>query len=85
MPKRIISSKLVDARSLAIYQLDNFVNYVQSIDPELNLDEATQVAAIALHHLPTLFVDNPELVERLKERAATVKSQSRRKARRSMN
>ncbi|MEH2454499.1 hypothetical protein [Nostoc sp.] len=67
------SSKLVDARSLAIYGLDQFIHYIRSLDPELTPSEATVIAAITLQKLPELFLENPSLAERAREMMAMAK------------
>jgi hypothetical protein len=72
-----ISSKAVDTRILAIYALDQLINYIRTIDPDLKLDEATLLAAVALHSLPELFQDNPLLVNRFREAAAEIKRKKR--------
>ncbi|MEH2140347.1 MAG: hypothetical protein V7K42_27480 [Nostoc sp.] len=47
MTKRI-SSRVVRARTLAIYELEKFIEYMHSIDPELKPDEAILLAAFTL-------------------------------------
>ena len=85
MRKPKISSKLVDARTLALYELDQFINYVHTVHPELKPNEFTVVAAVVLHNLPRLFQDNPLLIDELAETVATIKRQVSRNAQRSTN
>ncbi|MBN3897344.1 MAG: hypothetical protein HWQ41_19310 [Nostoc sp. NOS(2021)] len=73
MTKQKISSKVVRARSLAIYELDQFIDYIHIVDPKLNIDQAIVLAAFALHDLPQLFQINPELLNRLKEIAQEIR------------
>ncbi|MEH1849277.1 MAG: hypothetical protein V7L25_30985 [Nostoc sp.] len=68
------SSKEVDTRILAIHALDNLIDYIQALDPELKLDEATKLAAITLHSLPKLIQENPLMVDKFREAAAQIKS-----------
>ncbi|MEH1994156.1 hypothetical protein [Nostoc sp.] len=72
-----ISAKDVDTRILAIYALDQLIDYIRTIDPDLKPDEATLLAAIALHSLPELFNDDPLLVNRFREAAAEIKRKKR--------
>ncbi|MHC5751506.1 MAG: SGNH/GDSL hydrolase family protein [Nostoc sp.] len=75
--KHKISAKDVDTRILAIYALDQFIDYIRTVDPDLKPDEATLLAAIALHSLPELFQENPLRVNRFKEAAAEIKRKKR--------
>ena len=73
MIKQKISSKVVRARSLAIYELDQLIKYTRTIDPELEPHQAIVLTAYVLSDLPNLFRQNPELVARLKDIATTIK------------
>ncbi|MBG1271758.1 hypothetical protein [Nostoc sp. WHI] len=73
MTKQKISSKVVQARSLAIYELDQFINYVRTIDPELRPDEAIVLTAFVLDGLPELFKQNPSLLNQMQDIAAKMK------------
>ncbi|MEH2210830.1 hypothetical protein [Nostoc sp.] len=77
MTKSKISSKVVRARSLAIYELEQFINYVRTVDPELEPDQAIVLTAYVLSDLPNLFQQNPELVDRVKEKATNIKLKHR--------
>ncbi len=59
MTKAKISSKQVRARSLAIYELEQFINYVHAIDPELRPDQAIALTAFILDRLPEVFKTKP--------------------------
>ncbi|MEH2392591.1 MAG: hypothetical protein V7K21_13375 [Nostoc sp.] len=85
MIKRRISSKLVDARILALYELDQFIDYIRTIHPELKPNESAVVAAVVLNNLPNLFLENPLLVDELKKVVAIVKKQVSHNAQGSMN
>lgn len=86
MKKRNISSKLVNARTLAIYELDQLIDYIRIVDPELKPNESTAVAAVVLNNLPNLFSTNPLLMDELKKVAAIVKNrQATRNAQQTMN
>jgi hypothetical protein len=78
MTKQKISSKVVRARSLAIYELEKFLDYIRTIDPELEPSQAIVLAAFVLSDLPNLFKQNPELVHRIKEIASDIKLGNRR-------
>ena len=73
MTKQKISSKVVRARSLAVYELEKLFEYIRTIDPELEADQAIVITAYILSDLPQLFQQNPALVDRIKEIAATQK------------
>ncbi|MEH2128314.1 hypothetical protein [Nostoc sp.] len=73
MTKSKISSKVVRARSLAVYELEKLFDYIRTIDPELEPDQAIALTAYILSDLPNLFVQNPELVARIKDIAANIK------------
>lgn len=73
MTKQKISSKVVRARSLAIYELEKLFDYVLTIDPELEPDQAIVITAYMLSDLPQLFQQNPTLVDQVKAIAADLK------------
>ena len=77
MTKSKISSKVVRARGLAIYELDRFVSYIRTIDPVLEPDQAIVLTAYVLSDLPKLFEQNPALVDRVKEIATNIKLKHR--------
>ncbi|MEH2119015.1 hypothetical protein [Nostoc sp.] len=85
MIKRRISPKLVDARILVLYELDQFINYIRTIHPELTPNESTVVAAVVLKNLPNVFLENPSAINELKEVAAIVKNKASRNAPQTMN
>ncbi|MBC6436208.1 hypothetical protein FM036_45585 [Nostoc sp. HG1] len=78
MTKYKISSKSLNARTLAIYELDQLISYVTSLDPELRSDEATALAGYVVGLLPELLAENIKLVNQIKEVATAIK---RRKSR----
>lgn len=73
MTKLKISSKVVRARSLAIYELEKFIGYIRTIDPELEPDQSIALAAFILDELPQLFQQNPTLLNRIKDMSANMK------------
>ncbi|MEH2263826.1 hypothetical protein [Nostoc sp.] len=73
MKTQRISSKVVRARSLAVYELEKFFDYIRTIEPELEPHQAIVLTAYILSDLPNLFVQNPELVARIKEIATNIK------------
>ncbi|MEH1781743.1 MAG: hypothetical protein V7L26_22055 [Nostoc sp.] len=75
--KHKVSAKAVDTRILAIYALDQLIDYIRTIDPDLKPDEATFLAAITLHSLPELFRENASLVDRFREAGAEIKCKRR--------
>ncbi|MBN3877952.1 MULTISPECIES: hypothetical protein [unclassified Nostoc] len=77
MTKQKISSKVVRARSLVIYELEQLINYVRTLDPEVEPDQAIVLTAYILSDLPRLFQQNPSLVDQVKGIAANMKLKHR--------
>ena len=77
MTKQKISSKVVRARGLAIYELEKFFDYIRTVDPDLEPDQAIVLTAYVLSDLPKLFQQNPALVDRVKEIATNIKLKHR--------
>lgn len=77
MTKEKISSKVVRARSLAMYELEQFINYVRGVDQELKPDQAIRLAAYALSELPRLFQENPTLLNQLQMTGAKIRDRDR--------
>ncbi|MHC5914887.1 MAG: hypothetical protein ACYTXE_28725 [Nostoc sp.] len=73
MTKQRISSKVVRARSLAIYELEELISYIRTIDPELEPDQAITLTAYILDKLPEIFQENPTLLDQIKDMAANMK------------
>ncbi|MEH2331558.1 hypothetical protein [Nostoc sp.] len=84
MTKQEISSKVVRARILAIYELDKFIELIGIADPELNLEQATVIAALIVRHLWKNIQGDPELQNLLKKVATDIKS-SRKKNQKATN
>ncbi|MGV0102519.1 hypothetical protein NSTCB13_01046 [Nostoc sp. DSM 114160] len=74
---KISSSKVLRARSLAVYELEKLFDYIRTVDPELEPDQAIVLTAYLLADLPKLFQQNLELFGRIKEIATTVKLKNR--------
>ncbi|MEH2157410.1 hypothetical protein [Nostoc sp.] len=68
------SPELNHATELACYQLNQFVDYLQTLDPELERHEAILVGAAVLQGLPALFEDNPEVVAGIKSECQTMRA-----------
>ncbi|RCJ34609.1 hypothetical protein A6769_22025 [Nostoc punctiforme NIES-2108] len=77
MTKQKISSKVVRARSLAIYELEQFINYVRTIAPGLEPDQTIVLTAFILDGLPELFQQNPVLLDQIKDIATNMKLKRR--------
>lgn len=77
MTKQKISSKVVRARGLAFYELEKFIAYVGTIDPELPSDRTIVLAASLLAGMPALFEENPDMLNHLKEMVASIKPGNR--------
>ena len=73
MTKENISSKEVRARSLVIYELDKFIEYIKSTGEELRSDQVLVITAFLMHKLPELFQKNPELMDQLNDMTTQVK------------
>ncbi|MEH1995897.1 hypothetical protein [Nostoc sp.] len=77
MTKSKISSKVVRARSLAVYELEKLFDYIRTVDPELEPDQAIVLTAYILSDLPKLFQQNPSLVDEVKGIATNMKLERR--------
>ncbi|MHC5720484.1 MAG: hypothetical protein ACYT04_81665 [Nostoc sp.] len=77
MTKQKISSKVVQARCLAIYELDKFIEFIRTIAPELELHQSIMLAVFLLSRLPELFKENPALMDQLKDVATDMKLKRR--------
>lgn len=62
----IASPELNNAIEIACEQLNKFVDYLQTLDPELERHEATVLGGAILQALPTWFEDNPDVVAAIK-------------------
>ena len=61
-----------------MYELEQFIGYIRSIEPELRPDQAVVLTAFILDDLPKLFQQNPKLLERIKEIAENMRLENRR-------
>lgn len=68
-PEQILfaSPELNNAAEIIAFQSNQLVDFVQTIDPELDQVKATQLAAAIIQGLPAHFKDNPELLSELKQ------------------
>ena len=69
----IASPELNHATELARYQLNKFVDYLQTLDTELEHHEAITAAAITLNLLPKLFEANPVLADGIKAQCQSIR------------
>jgi len=67
------SPELNNAGQLIALRANELVNYMQTIDPELNRVEATHLAAAVIQGLPKHFEYNPELLLELKAIAKDIR------------
>ena len=67
MTKENISSREVRARGLVIYELEQFIKYIKSIDSELRADQVLVITAFLIKKLPELFEKNPHLMDQLND------------------
>ena len=68
------SPEMNRAAEHAAYQLHQFVNFVEGLDPELTRTEATFLTASVIEQLPVLFEANPSIIESIKKNAEYIKS-----------
>ncbi|MEH2029527.1 MAG: hypothetical protein V7K67_07585 [Nostoc sp.] len=68
-----INAKVIHASEICGKELSDFIQYVQKVDPDLKHSEAIMVGAIILHHLPSAFADNPQMLDELKKTCKTLK------------
>ncbi|WP_193196404.1 hypothetical protein [Nostoc sp. MG11] len=48
-------------------ELHQFIDFIHTIEPELEASEAIVLAAFILHNLPELFQKNPDLLNQIQE------------------
>ncbi|MEH2139913.1 hypothetical protein [Nostoc sp.] len=75
-PTKMSSKAAVTARCLVLHELDLFIDYIRATDPELKLDDATVLAAVALHQMSELLRQKPVLIHRFREAVANIKSKA---------
>ncbi|MEH2057596.1 MAG: hypothetical protein V7K97_15810 [Nostoc sp.] len=63
------------AKNLALFELQDFIDFLHAVDPELNPDELTSLTAFVVHSLPKMFTTSPEMLNLLKEIAQAIKNQ----------
>jgi hypothetical protein len=68
------SPEINRAAEYAAYQLHEFINFVQELDTELTITEATILTASVIEELPALFKSNPAIIESIKKNAAFIRS-----------
>lgn len=73
MNKQNISSKVLRARELALYELEQFIQYITKTDPELRPDQVLVITGFLLRKLPELFERNPELMDQLNDMTTQLK------------
>ena len=65
------------ASKICAQQVQDFINYLHKIDPELKWHEAILIAGIIINQLPDAFTNNPEMLTDLKTQCQKVKQQRR--------
>ncbi|MEH2242347.1 hypothetical protein [Nostoc sp.] len=60
------SPELNHATEKVCWQMCKFVDYIQTLDPELERHEAIRLAGAILLGLPAFFKSNPELIAEIK-------------------
>lgn len=75
--KQISSSMTQTKRSSEICanQVQNLIEYVRSVDPELQWYEATRLAAAIVNALPSSFESDPEMMADLKAECHRIEAQ----------
>ncbi|MEH2246392.1 hypothetical protein [Nostoc sp.] len=67
------SPELNTATDFACHRLHKFVDYIQTLDPELERYEAIILGAAVLDGLPALFEANPEILAGIKSEAKVIR------------
>ncbi|AVH71580.1 hypothetical protein NLP_2990 [Nostoc sp. 'Lobaria pulmonaria (5183) cyanobiont'] len=67
------SPELNSAIDIACEQLNEFVDYLQTLDPELEHHEAITAASITLNLLPRLFEANPVLADGIRQQCQSIR------------
>ncbi|MEH2310033.1 MAG: hypothetical protein V7K35_01050 [Nostoc sp.] len=60
------SPELNHGTELACWQMCKFIDYIETLDPELERHEAITLVAAIFQGLPTFFESNPELIAEIK-------------------
>ncbi|MEI1375980.1 hypothetical protein PQG02_06920 [Nostoc sp. UHCC 0926] len=71
------SPELNHATELACFQMCEFVDYIQTLDPELERHETITLVAAIFQGLPALFESNPELIAEIKIDCHNIKAKRR--------
>ncbi|MEH2071620.1 MAG: hypothetical protein V7K47_26280 [Nostoc sp.] len=66
-------AKVQGASDFCGKQLADFVDYVRSVDPELDFYQATVVAGVIVNQLPSAFQNNPQMLAELKTQCEVIK------------
>jgi hypothetical protein len=62
-------------KNMALFELQRFINFVHTVEPELNGDELILLAAFILHGLPQVFSSSPVMLRQITNIAQAIKSQ----------
>jgi hypothetical protein len=72
MKKRIVTLRV--AKNKALFELQDFIDFLNGVDPELNPDELTSLTSFIVHSLPKMFTSSPEMLNHLKALAQAIKN-----------
>ena len=70
----IASPELNEATKLACYKLNHFVDYIQTLAPELERYQAITMASAVLESLPTFLEADPDLIDGLKAQCQALRN-----------
>ena len=74
LPELAEVTKYLAAMERASFELAKFIEFVEYHNPNINRTAAVLTSAICLKQLPDLFIDNPDLIQRLKAIASELQS-----------
>ncbi|QSJ18757.1 hypothetical protein JYQ62_08355 [Nostoc sp. UHCC 0702] len=66
-------TQTINVALLATQRLDKFIEFIKSVDPELNEIEAVLLAAEILDRLPQIFQSNPNLITSIQQACLVLK------------
>ncbi|MCC5620667.1 hypothetical protein [Nostoc sp. CHAB 5715] len=70
----IVDPEINGATEVACRNLHKFVDYIQTLDPELKRNEAITMAAAMLDGLPSLLETDPDLIAGIKAECQALRS-----------
>ena len=66
-------TETINVALLATQRLDKFIEFIKSVDPELNELEAVLLTAEILDRLPEIFQANPNIITSIQQACLVVK------------